>query len=151
MAEDEEEVGRVMDYFAKISVAGIDLAAKLRVGDTIRIKGHTTDLEQVVESMQIDRDSVEEAGAGDKIGVKVKDRCRGGDHGPRGALLPPPLGGAGHDRIAAEEAGEAEGDGGYHQRPQEGGGEAVHVELDPPPVAGPVREGEDEGVDDEDE
>jgi len=79
MAE-EEEVGRVMDYFAKIGVAGIDLTAKLRVGDTIRIKGHTTDLEQVVESMQIERDSVEEAGAGDKIGIKVNDRCRGGDH-----------------------------------------------------------------------
>ena len=79
MAE-EEEVGRVMDYFAKISVAGIDLTAKLRVGDTIRIKGHTTDLEQSVDSMQIDRDNVEEAGAGDKIGIKVSDRCRGGDH-----------------------------------------------------------------------
>ena len=78
MAE-EEEVGRVMDYFAKISVAGIDLTAKLRVGDTIRIKGHTTDLEQLVDSMQIDRDSVDEAGPGDKIGIKVKDRCRGGD------------------------------------------------------------------------
>jgi len=79
MAE-EEEVGRVMDYFAKISVAGIDLTGKLRVGDTIRIKGHTTDLEQSVDSMQIDRDSVEEAGPGDKIGIKVNDRCRGGDH-----------------------------------------------------------------------
>ena len=79
MAE-EEEVGRVMDYFAKINVAGIDLTGKLRVGDTIRIKGHTTDLEQLVDSMQIDRDSVEEAGPGDKIGIKVKDRCRGGDH-----------------------------------------------------------------------
>ena len=79
MAE-EEEVGRVMDYFAKINVAGIDLTGKLRVGDTIRIKGHTTDLEQLVDSMQIDRDSVEEAGAGDKIGIKVNDRCRGGDH-----------------------------------------------------------------------
>ena len=79
MAE-EEEVGRVMDYFAKISVAGIDLTAKLRVGDAIHIKGHTTDLEQLVDSMQIDRDSVEEAGPGDKIGIKVKDRCRGGDH-----------------------------------------------------------------------
>ena len=79
MAE-EEEVGRVMDYFAKISVAGIDLTAKLRVGDTIRIKGHTTDLEQLVDSMQIDRDGVEEAGPGDKIGIKVNDRCRGGDH-----------------------------------------------------------------------
>ena len=79
MAE-EEEVGRVMDYFAKINVAGIDLTGKLRVGDTIRIKGHTTDLEQLVDSMQIDRDGVEEAGPGDKIGIKVIDRCRGGDH-----------------------------------------------------------------------
>jgi len=79
MAE-EEEIGRVMDYFAKIGVAGIDLTGKLRVGDTIHIKGHTTDIEQPVDSMQIDRAGVEEAGPGDKIGIKVKDRCRGGDH-----------------------------------------------------------------------
>ncbi len=79
MAE-EEEIGRVMDYFAQVSVAGIDLTRKLRVGDTIRIKGHTTDLEEVVESMQIEREQVEEAGPGDKIGIKVQDRVRGGDH-----------------------------------------------------------------------
>ena len=79
MAE-EEEIGRVMDYFAKIDVAGIDLTGKLRVGDTIHIKGHTTDLELVVESMQVEHEAVEEAGAGDKIGIKVPDRCRGGDH-----------------------------------------------------------------------
>jgi translation elongation factor EF-Tu-like GTPase len=78
MAE-EEEIGRVTDYFAKISVAGIDLTGKLRAGDTIHIQGHTTDLEQVVESMQIDREQVEEAGAGDRIGIKVSDRCRSGD------------------------------------------------------------------------
>lgn len=76
----EEEVGTVNDYFAKISVAGIDLTGTLRVGDTIRIKGHTTDLEQAVESMQIEHEQVEEAKAGDAIGIKVKDRCRGGDH-----------------------------------------------------------------------
>ena len=79
MAE-EEEIGRVSDYFARIGVAGIDLTGKLRVGDTIHVKGHTTDLEQVVESMQIEHDQVEEAGPGDKIGIKVQDRCRGGDH-----------------------------------------------------------------------
>jgi putative protease len=79
MAE-EKEIGRVMDYFAKIGVAGIDLTGKLKVGDTIHISGHTTDLEQVVESMQIEHDEVEEAGAGDKIGIKVRDRVRGGDH-----------------------------------------------------------------------
>ncbi len=79
MAE-EEEIGRVTDYFAKISVAGIDLTSKLRVGETIHIRGHTTDLELVVESLQIEHDQVEEAGAGDKIGIKVSDRCRNGDH-----------------------------------------------------------------------
>ena len=79
MAE-EQEVGRVVDFFAKINVAGIDLTGKLRAGDTIHIKGHTTDLEQTVDSLQIEHEQVEEAGPGDKIGVKVKDRCRAGDH-----------------------------------------------------------------------
>jgi putative protease len=75
----EERVGVVNDYFAKIEVAGIDLEGPLRVGDTIHIKGHTTDLELVVESMQVEHEQVPEAKAGDAIGVKVKDRCRGGD------------------------------------------------------------------------
>ncbi len=79
MAE-ETEIGRVVDYFARIGVAGIDLTGKLRVGDTIHVKGHTTDLELVVESLQIEHDQVEEAGPGDKIGIKVQERCRGGDH-----------------------------------------------------------------------
>jgi len=79
MAE-EEEIGRVMDYFAKIGVAGIDLAGPLNVGDTIRIKGHTTDLEMQVDSMQIEHDQVEQAKKGDKIGIKVGDRVRAGDH-----------------------------------------------------------------------
>jgi translation elongation factor EF-Tu-like GTPase len=79
MAE-EVEIGRVNDYFAKIGVAGIDLTATLRVGDRIRIKGHTTDLEEVVASIQVEHESLEEAKAGDKIGVKVADRVRGGDH-----------------------------------------------------------------------
>jgi len=79
MAE-EVEIGRVNDYFAKIGVAGIDLTATLKVGDRIRIKGHTTDLEEVVESIQVEHESLEEAKAGDKIGVKVADRVRGGDH-----------------------------------------------------------------------
>lgn len=79
MAE-EVEIGRVNDYFAHIGVAGIDLTAPLKVGDRIRIKGHTTDMELVVESLQVEHEAVEEAKAGDKIGVKVSDRVRGGDH-----------------------------------------------------------------------
>jgi len=75
----EEKVGVVKDYFAKINVAGIDITGRLKVGDTIHVKGHTTDFEQVVESIQIEHEQVEEAKAGDAIGIKVMDRCRGGD------------------------------------------------------------------------
>ena len=75
----EEKVGIVSDYFAHVSVAGIELSGVLRVGDTIHIKGHTTDLEQVVESMQIEHNQVEEGKSGDAIGIAVSDRCRHGD------------------------------------------------------------------------
>ncbi len=73
------EIGRVSDYFAKVGVAGIDLTGPVHVGDRIRVQGHTTDFEQPVDSLQIEHESVEAAKAGDKIGIKVKDRCRRGD------------------------------------------------------------------------
>jgi putative protease len=76
----EEEIGRVRDYFARIGVVGIDLTGKLRVGDTIHIHGHTTDITQVVDSIQIEHESVQEAGPGKSVGIKVLDRCRSGDH-----------------------------------------------------------------------
>ncbi len=75
----EERVGVVKDYFAHIGVAGIDLEGTLRVGDTVHIKGHTTDLEQAVASIQIEHEQVQEAKAGDPIGIKAQDRCRDGD------------------------------------------------------------------------
>jgi putative protease len=80
MMADEVEIGRVKDFFAHIGVAGIDLTGPLKIGDRIRIRGHTTDLEEVVTSIQIEHESVEEAKAGDKIGVKVAERVRDGDH-----------------------------------------------------------------------
>lgn len=79
MASEEIDIGRVTEYFAHIGVAGVDLTGTLRVGDRIHVRGHTTDLEQAVESMQIEHEQVAEAGAGDKIGIKVRDRCRDGD------------------------------------------------------------------------
>lgn len=75
----EEVVGKVTDFFARPVVAGIELSKTIRVGDKIQIRGHTTDLELVVESMQIDMKNVEEAKAGDLIGIKVPDRVRAGD------------------------------------------------------------------------
>jgi len=75
----EEMIGTVEDFFAHPVVAGIELTGTLKVGDKIHIKGHTTDLEMTVGSMQIDNAAVTEAKAGDSIGVKVSDRVRDGD------------------------------------------------------------------------
>ena len=75
----EEIIGTVADFFAHPVVAGIELTGALKIGDKIRIKGHTTDLEMTVDSMQIDNAPVNEAKAGDSIGVKVRDRVRSGD------------------------------------------------------------------------
>jgi selenocysteine-specific translation elongation factor len=72
----EEVIGTVSDFFAHPVVAAIELTAALKVGDKIRIKGHTTDLELVVKSMQIENTDVNEAKAGDSIGVKVSERVR---------------------------------------------------------------------------
>ncbi len=76
----EVEVGRVEHYFDRIGVVGIGLTDRIAIGDTIRVKGHTTDLTHAVESMQIDNTDVEEAGAGDSVGIVVGEKCRGGDH-----------------------------------------------------------------------
>lgn len=70
------EVGRVTHFFTKISVAVVELKAPLAVGDRVVIKGPTTDFEQVVESMQIERRNVERAEAGQSIGLKVVQRVR---------------------------------------------------------------------------
>jgi len=72
----EQEIGRISDFYAHPVVAGIELTASLKVGDKIRIKGHTTDLEMTVDSMQVDNADVQEANAGDSIGVKVPERVR---------------------------------------------------------------------------
>ena len=75
----EEEIGRVSDFFARPVVAGIDLTGQLQVGERIHITGHTSDLELIVQSMQIDNVNVQEAGPGDSVGIKVTDRVRRGD------------------------------------------------------------------------
>ncbi|MBI3988291.1 MAG: translation elongation factor-like protein [candidate division NC10 bacterium] len=73
----EERIGRVTEYFARIGVAGIQITdGTLRVGDTIHIKGHTTDFQQTVDSIQVEHRAVQEAGPGTFIGVKVRDRVR---------------------------------------------------------------------------
>lgn len=76
MSEDVVEIGRITHFFSKISVAVIELKAPLKVGDTIVVKGPTTDFQQVVESMQIENKNVQTGEAGQSIGLKVIQRVR---------------------------------------------------------------------------
>ena len=75
----EEAIGRINEFFAKPVVAGIELTAPLKIGDMIHIIGHTTDVLMTVQSMQIDNAGVNEAKAGQAVGIKVTDRVRRGD------------------------------------------------------------------------
>jgi putative protease len=75
----EKPIGKVVHYFTEIKVAAIELSDALKVGDTVHIKGHTTDLNQKIDSMQIDKESIESAKKGESIGIKVDDHVREGD------------------------------------------------------------------------
>lgn len=73
-------IGRVVHFFPRPSAAAIELTnGDLKLGDRIRIRGHTTNFAQVVTSMQIENQPVEAAFVGQTIGVKVIERVREGD------------------------------------------------------------------------
>ncbi len=73
----EQEIGYVSKFFGQISIAAIEITnGKLSIGDTIHIKGYTTDLKVEVNSMQIEHEAVESAKKGDSSGVKVTDKAR---------------------------------------------------------------------------
>jgi len=79
MAEGKAEIGKITHFYSKINVAVVQLTAPISVGDTILIKGDTTNFEQTVDSMQIQHQNIQKAEAGKEIGLKVKDRVRPGD------------------------------------------------------------------------
>jgi hypothetical protein len=73
----EAELGRITHYFSKIGVAAIAITQDtLRLGDTIHVKGHTSDFVMKIESMQIDGKTVAEAKAGESIGIRVPEHAR---------------------------------------------------------------------------
>ncbi len=73
----ETKIGTVTHYYNHLHVAGVAITGgELRNGDTIHVKGHTSDFEQKVESMQIDNETVTVAKPGDQIGLKVIEDAR---------------------------------------------------------------------------
>src|SRR3990172_1135456 len=76
-AANEEALGAITHYYSHLSVAVVQMnKGTLRTGDTIHIKGHTTDFTQTVESMEFEHQHIEQASAGQSFGIKVKDHVR---------------------------------------------------------------------------
>jgi len=76
----EQKVGEVVKFFSKPSVAAVKITdGEVRIGDTLKFTGHTTDLAMPLDSMEVNNQKVLRAIAGDYIGIKVSDRVRPGD------------------------------------------------------------------------
>jgi len=73
----EVKIGVVTHYFGKIGVVAVRVTdGELSVGDTIRIKGHTSDFNQKVDSMQKEHESINSAGVGDEVAIRVDEYAR---------------------------------------------------------------------------
>ncbi|MCJ7579110.1 MAG: hypothetical protein MUP98_01080 [Candidatus Aminicenantes bacterium] len=73
----EEEIGLITHYFAKVHVGVLEMTqGELNIGDTIHVKGYSTDFYQIVESMQVDHSSVVSVKSGDLVGLKVDHTAR---------------------------------------------------------------------------
>lgn len=76
-APNETVVGKVTHYYSNLQVAVVHLdRGPLQVGDTIHVKGRTTDFEQRVDSMEIEHERIDRAELGDIFGLKVRDHAR---------------------------------------------------------------------------
>ena len=76
----EKQVGIIVKFFAKPSVAAIEVTSgSLKIGDLLKYKGHTTDFSEEVTSLELDNQPIVEAKVGDLVGIKVKERVREND------------------------------------------------------------------------
>jgi putative protease len=73
------KVGKITHYYNKIGVAVVELTDTLRVGDTIKISGHGRDFTQVVNSMQVEHEQIQEAKKKQAVGLKVDQEVKEGD------------------------------------------------------------------------
>ncbi len=72
-------IGIVTHYFPKVRAAVVKLKAPLAIGDTVKVKGHTTEFTQNVTSIQIDRVPITSAKKGQEIGLLIDSQVRQND------------------------------------------------------------------------
>jgi putative protease len=72
----EERIGVISHYYSRLGVAAVAVEVELAVGDTIHIKGHTSDFIQKIESIQLEHKNIDRATKGDDVGIKVNEHAR---------------------------------------------------------------------------
>lgn len=72
-------IGKVTNYLSKLRVAIVELTNEIHLDDEILIEGATTSIRQRVFSVQINKKPVEQAKAGQLIGLKVNNKVRKND------------------------------------------------------------------------
>jgi len=75
----EVEVGKVTHYYSNAKAAIVKLTDTLGIGDKIHITGATTNFEQEVKSMELEREKIQAATAGQEIGIAVIKKVRAKD------------------------------------------------------------------------
>ncbi|MFQ5943403.1 MAG: hypothetical protein ACE5JF_07610 [Anaerolineales bacterium] len=78
MAEGKQ-IGKVVHWFGKVSVAVVELESDIKLGDMVHFEGAHTDFHQEIESMQVEHEPVEQGSKGEEVAIKVKERVRNGD------------------------------------------------------------------------
>ena len=72
-------IGEATHYYSNIGVVALTLEAPLRKGDRIHFRGQTTDLEETVDSMEIEHRQIDSAQPGDDVAIGVVGKVRVGD------------------------------------------------------------------------
>lgn len=75
----EKEIGEVTHYYSHLEVAIVKFNRKVKVGETVHFKGHTSDFTETVNSIQFDHKDIDEAKSGQEVGIKVSEKVRQGD------------------------------------------------------------------------
>jgi len=75
----EELIGAITHYFGKPEVGVVKLSAPIKVGGVLHFRGHTTDFQQEIKSMQVEHAAVESATTGTEVAMKLSERVRAGD------------------------------------------------------------------------
>jgi putative protease len=76
----EQLIGRISHYYTHLGVGIVEVAdGEVRVGDVLHFKGHTSDFQQKITSMQYEHKNIEVAKPGESVGIKTDQHVREND------------------------------------------------------------------------